>query len=379
MKFEEVYGRLERGGLSQAEAAEVLGVSERTFRRWRGRYEAEGAAGLYDRRLGRVSARRAPVDEVMQVLELFDTRYWDYGVKHLHETLVAEHGFGRSYNWLRITLQAHGRVRPAPRRGAHRRKRPRRPMVGMMLHQDGSRHAWVAGEMWDLIVTLDDATSEIYSAFFVAEEGTMSTFRALREVIADRGLFCSLYVDRGAHYWKTPEAGGKVDKDNPTQVGRALGQLGIELIAAYSPEARGRSERMFGTLQKRLPQELRVAGITTMAAANRFLREVYLPRHNAAFARRAAEAGSAFVPFAGTLDDVLCVHEERVVGNDNTVRYKNRTLQIPADRHRHHYVKATVRVHEYPDGRLAVFHGPRKLADYDAGGSLADIADRDAA
>ena len=372
MKFEEIYGRLRRGVLSQAEAAEVLGMSERTFRRWRTRYEAEGAEGLYDRRLGRVSARRAAVDEVVAVLELFDTRYWDFGVKHLYETLVAEHGLRRSYNWLRITLQAHGRIRPAPRRGAHRRKRPRRPMTGMMLHQDGSRHEWIAGETWDLIVTMDDATSEIYSAFFVAEEGTMSTFRGLHAVIAERGLFCSLYADRGSHYWHTPEAGGKVDKDNPTQVGRALAQLGIELIPAYSPEARGRSERMFGTLQKRLPQELRVAGITTMEAANRFLENVYLPRHNAAFARTPEDAGSAFVPFAGPLADILCVQEERRVGNDNTVRYENRVLQIPADRHRHHYVKATVRVHEYPDGTLAVFHGPRRLARYSAAGALLD-------
>ena len=379
MKFEEVYGRTRAGMLSQEEAAEILGISERTFRRWRGRFEADGADGLYDRRLGKVSARRAPVDEVMTVLELFDTRYWDFGVKHLHETLVAEHGFRRSYNWLRITLQAHGRVRPAPRRGAHRRKRPRRPMVGMMLHQDGSRHEWVAGEMWDLIVTMDDATSEISSAFFVAEEGTMSTFLGLEAVIAARGLFCSLYADRGSHYWHTPEAGGPVDKDNPTQVGRALAHLGIELIPAYSPEARGRSERMFGTLQKRLPQELRVAGITAMEAANRFLEEVYLPRHNACFARTPEDAGSAFVPFAGNLEDILCIQEERVVGNDNTVRYKNRTLQIPADRHRHHYVKATVRVHEYPDGGLAVFHGPRRLATYAADGSLVDGSDRQAA
>ena len=198
MKFEEVYGRARAGTLSQEEAAEILGVSERTFRRWRGRFEAEGADGLYDRRLGKVSARRAAVDEVMTVLELFDTRYWDFGVKHLHETLVTHHDFQRSYNWLRLTLQAHGRVRPAPRRGAHRRKRPRRPMIGMMLHQDGSRHEWLPGEMWDLIVTMDDATSEIYSAFFVAEEGTMSTFRALQAVIAERGLFCSLYADRGS-------------------------------------------------------------------------------------------------------------------------------------------------------------------------------------
>ena len=183
MKFEEVYGRTHRGGLSQAEAAEVLGVSERTFRRWRDRYEAEGADGLYDRRLGRLSARRAPVDEVARVLELFDTRYWDFTAKHFHEKLVADHGFKRSYNWLRLSLQAHGRRRAAPRRGAHRRKRPHRALPGMMLHQDGSSHEWVSGRWWDLIVTMDDATSDIYSAFFVAEEGTMSSFQGVSEAI----------------------------------------------------------------------------------------------------------------------------------------------------------------------------------------------------
>ncbi|MCP4244409.1 MAG: ISNCY family transposase [bacterium] len=379
MKFEDVYGRTYRGELSQQEAAEILGISERTFRRWRDRYQAEGAEGLYDRRLGRVSARRAGVDEVAALLRLFDTKYWDFTAKHLRDKLVAEHEFKRSYNWVRVTLQAHGRIAPAPRRGAHRRKRPRRPLVGMMLHQDGSTHQWVGDRYWDLIVTMDDASSEIYSAFFVAEEGTMSSFEALNEVVSAHGLFCSLYADRAAHYWHTPEAGGKVDKDNPTQVGRALEQLGIELIAAYSPQARGRSERMFGTLQKRLPQELRLAGITDMAAANRFLKEVYLPAHNARFARPAEDTGSAFVPFTGNLADILCVHEERVVGNDNTVRYKGRSLQIPADRHRHHYVKARVRVHEYPDGALAVFHGPRCLARYQADGSPIDTSDRQAA
>ena len=241
-----------------------------------------------------------------------------------------------------------------------------------MLHQDGSSHEWVAGQWWDLIVTMDDATSKVYSGFFVAEEGTMSTFRGLGEVIAENGLFCSLYADRASHYWHTPEAGGGVDKDNPTQVGRALAQLGIELIAAYSPQARGRSERMFGTLQKRLPQELRLAGIATMAEANRFLEELFWPAHNARFARPAADTGSAFVAFAGTLEDILCAQEDRVVAGDNTVRYKNRTLQIPADRHRHHYVKAQVRVHEYPDGHLAVFHGPRCLARYRADGETID-------
>ena len=243
------------------------------------------------------------------LLELFDTRYWDFNAKHFHEKLVAEHGVRRSYNWVRLTLQAHGRVRAAPRRGAHRRKRPRRALPGMMLHQDGSRHEWTPGRQWDLIVTLDDATSEVCSAFFVAEEGAMSSFRALHEVIAARGLFCSLYTDRGSHYFHTPEAGGKVDKDNPTQVGRALRQLGIEHIAAYSPEARGRSERMFATLQKRLPQELRLAAITDIDEANRFLQQVYLPGHNARFATPPEAEGSAFVPFAGALDDILCIHE----------------------------------------------------------------------
>ena len=341
MKFEEVYGRTHRGGLSQAEAAEVLGVSERTFRRWRDRYEAEGADGLYDRRLGRVSARRAPVDEVARVLELFDTRYWDLTAKHFHEKLVADHGFKRSYNWLRLSLQAHGRRRAAPMRGAHRRKRPRRALPGMMLHQDGSSHEWVPGRWWDLIVTMDDATSDIYSAFFVAEEGTMSSFQGVSEAIRAKGLFCSLYADRASHYWNTPEA-------------------------------RGRSERMFGTLQKRLPQELRLAGITDMAGANRFLKEVFLPQHNARFATPAEDQGTAFVPFTGALNDILCAQEDRVVAGDNTVRYKNRTLQIPADRHRHHYVKAQVRVHEYPDGHLAVFHGPRCLARYRADGETID-------
>ena len=220
-----------------------------------------------------------------------------------------------------------------------------------------------------MIVTLDDATSEVYSVFFVPEEGTMSTVRALGEVIGGRGLFCSFYTDRGSHYWHTPKAGGKVDKDNPTQVGRALAQLGIEPIAAYSPEARGRSERMFGTLQQRLPQALRLAGITTMDEANRFLVETFWPAHNARFAVSAEDAGSAFVPFAGDLADILCIQDDRVVGNDNTVRYKGLTLQIPADRHRYHYAKATVRVHEYPDASLAVLHGLRCLARFDANGS----------
>jgi hypothetical protein len=314
-----------------------------------------------------------PVDRIEWVLEQFRTRYFDLTVKHFHEQLVAEHGFALGYTWTKRVLQDAGLVRRAPRRSAHRRKRPRRPLPGMLLFQDGSRHAWLAGQpALDLIVTMDDATSEVYSAFLVDEEGTASSFRGLAEVIERHGLFCALYTDRGSHYFFTPKAGGKVAKQPPTQVGRALAQLGIDHIPAYSPEARGRMERLFGTLQQRLPQELRLAGITTIEAANRFLAERFVPAHNARFAVKAAEAGSAFVPFAGDLAEILCVQEERLVGNDNCVRYQGLSLQIPAQRHRHHFVKVKVRVHAYADGRLAVFHGPRCLARYQPDGSLSE-------
>lgn len=371
MRFEELYGRRLRRELTMAEAAEMLGVTERTFRRWSGRYDAEGAEGLQDRRLGRASARAVPVDEALRMVTLYETRYTGWTVKHFHEHWHAEHGGTRSYTWTKKTLQAAGRVTRAPRRGAHRKKRPRKPLPGMMLHQDGSTHEWVPGCQWDLIVTMEDATSEIYSAFFVEEEGTRSSFRGLREVIEAKGLFSSLYTDRGSHYWYTEEAGGKVDKTRLTQVHRALQQVGITLIPAYSPEARGRSERVFRTLQDRLPKELALAGITEMAAANRYLAERLLPAHNQRFAVPAPETGTAFVPWIGpALAEILCVQEERVVAKDNTVRYQGKSLQIPQDPHRFHYVKVTVRVHEYPDGTLAVFHGPRCLARYQADGRL---------
>ena len=245
------------------------------------------------------------------------------------------------------------------------RKRERKPLIGMMLHQDGSRHEWLARQQHDLIVTLDDATGEIYSAFLVDEEDTMSSLLAVAEVITEHGLFNSLYTDRGSHYWHTPKAGGQVDRNNPTQFGRALRQLGIEMIPAYSPEARGRSERAFRTLQDRLPKELQAAGITTLAQANRFLQRAFIRAYNREFAVPAAEHGSAFVPWVGSnLKDILCLQEERVVRPDNCVTYQNRLLHIPADRHRCHYVKAKVRVHEYPDRSLAIFHGPRCLARY---------------
>ena len=371
MRFEEVYARRQRRELTMVEAAEILGITDRTFRRWRARYEAGGAKGIEDRRLSRTSARAVSVDEAQRMVTLYETQYRGWTVKHFHERWQAAHGGTRSYTWTKNKLQAAGHVARAPRRGAHRTKRPRMPLPGMLLHQGGSTHEWVPGCQWDLIVTMDDATSELYSAFFVDEEGTMSSFRGLQEVIETKGLFSSLCTDRGSHYWYTEETGGKVDKTRLTQVHRALQQLGITLIPAYSPEARGRSERTFRTLQDRLPKELTLAGITEMAAANQYLSTQFLPVHNQRFAVPAAEAGTAFVPWSGTgLAEILCVQEDRVVANDDTVGYQGVSLQIPPHRHRFHYVNVTVRVHEYPNGTLAVFHGPRCLARYDAEGQL---------
>src|SRR5271170_1361938 len=292
--FLNVLDRWESAELNQEEAAELLGVSERTFRRWTRRYEEEGE-------------------------RLYRERYQGFTVKHFHEHLVQDHGFGWGYTWTKLHLQWMGVVAKAPRKGAHRRKRERRPLPGT-----------------------------IYSAFLTEEEGTASTFRALKEVFGKHGLPMSLYTDRGAHYFHTPKAGGEIDRGHPTQVGRALEQLGVEHIGAYSPQARGRSERAFGTLQDRLVNELALAGITDIAAANAFLREVYLPAHNARFAVLPAGEGSAFTPIPGVdLDEILCVEEERQVGHDNCVSYRTLKLQIPQSPMRPHFVKARVKVHIY--------------------------------
>ena len=367
MRFEEVYAGWQGKRLTQQEAGELLGVSERTFRRQIGRFEADGMDGLIDRRMAQVSSRRAPVDVVLGVVRLYGSDYLGWNVKHFHTWYEREHGGRRSYSWVKNTLQEAKLVVRAKARGKHRKKRERKPLPGMMVHQDASTHEWVPEQMWDLVVTMDDATSEHTSMFFCAEENTDSSFHGIGQTIARHGLFCSLYTDRGSHYFHTSKAGGKVDKVNLTQVGRALKQLGIEHIAAYSPEARGRSERAFDTHQERLPRELAKAGITGMDAANRYLEQVYMPNHNAEFALPALEGGSAFVPYIGTaLPDILCTQFERTVENDNCVSFEGRKLQILASSTRAHYVKTQVRVHRYVDGTLALFHGPRKLAAYDA-------------
>jgi transposase len=370
-RFQEAFEQYEKHRLSSEEAGELLGMSGRNFRRLCVRYEEDGIEGLRDRRLGKVSPRRAPGRELERMHALYRERYSDFTVKHFHEQLVKRHGYKLCYTVTKASLQAAGLVAKARRRSAHRKKRERRPLPGMLLFQDGSTHRWIAGlgRDLDLVVTLDDATSAICSALLVEQEGTMSSFLGLAETITRHGLFGALYTDRGGHYFVTPKDARKVDKTQPTQVGRALCQLGITHIPSYSPQGRGRMERAFGTLQKRLPQELRLARIKTVAAANRYLRDRFVPDYNARFAVPAAEPGSAFVPYAGRpIEDVLCVQEDRVVGADNCVSFARRSLQIPPQGHRRHYVRATVRVHQYPDGSLAIFDGPRCIARFDPKG-----------
>ena len=377
MRFEEAYDGWKRGRLTQEEAARLLGVCDRTYRRYLVRYDEQGMEGLVDRRLGQISHRSAPVDEIIALADLYNHRYQGFTVKHFYSWYQRSHGGIRSYTWVKNTLQGKGLVPKASRKGTHRKQRPRAPYIGMMLHQDGSTHEWVPGKLWDLIVTMDDATSKHYSMFFVDEEGTQSSFQGVNEVIDKHGLFASFYSDRGSHYWYTPEAGGKVDKENLTQFGRAMRHLGIEMIPAYSPEARGRSERAFRTHQDRLVKELALAGITEMKQANAYIRDVYMPAYNDEFALSPEEPASMFVPWAGTpIEDILCEQYERTVGNDNCVKFDGITLQIQPDKFRFHYVKVKVRVHRYPNGKLAIFHGHRKLASFNSQGKEVSTLDK---
>jgi transposase len=313
MKVEEVLLRANAGKIMWWQAAEIIGISDRQLRRRRKRYEVSGYDGLLDRRRGLPSSKRVPQAQAKQVLDLYREQYFDLNVRHFHEKLSEEHQIGLSYTWVKQALQGAGLVKRKSKRGVHRKRRERRPLPGMMLHIDGSHHQWFQDERWhDLIVILDDATSEIYYAQLVKEESTSTVMVALRSVIKREGLFCTLYSDRGAHFWYTPKSGGKVDRERPTQVGRALKELGVQMIPAYSPQARGRSERSFSTWQGRLPQELRLHDVGTLEAANAFLATQYVAEFNRKFKVPEPQRGTAFLPCPRRdLDLVFSQHFER--------------------------------------------------------------------
>ncbi|HEY7305423.1 MAG TPA: ISNCY family transposase [Bryobacteraceae bacterium] len=367
MKLQEVLLRAMAKKITWWQAAEIIGVTDRTMRRWRERLEEHGYNGLADGRKGKPSFRRVALKTCEEVLRLYQEKYFDLSMLHFHEKLREEHGIELSYTWVQQALQGAGLVKRRGRHGPHRRRRERRPLPGMLLHIDGSKHRWFSDERWyDLLVILDDATSEIYYAQVVEEESTRTVMAALREVIERKGLFCALYSDRGSHFFWTPKAGERVDKQRLTQVGRAMKELGIQMIPAYSAQARGRCERNFGTWQGRLPQELRLAGISSMQEANQFLRERYLAEFNAKFAVPAKERGSAFRKASRSdLDWIFSIQTERVVAQDNTIGFRDQVWQLEKTRWRYSLAGCTVTVYEHLDGRISVRYGPHLVASWD--------------
>jgi len=371
MKLQEVILRAMAKKISWGQAAHIAHLSDRQLRRMRWRYENQGYDGLLDRRRGVPSERRVPVALVEQVLSLYREKYYDLNVQHFHEKLNEQHGIALSYTWVKLALQGAGLVAKERKRGVHRKRRERRPLPGMLLHIDGSKHRWFQDDRWyDLIVILDDATSEIYYAQLVDEESTATVMAGLREVVEHKGLFCALYSDRGGHFWLTPSAKGKVDRQRLTQVGRALHDLGIQMIPAYSPQARGRSERNFSTWQGRLPQELRLRGIRAVAEANRFLRTEYIAEFNRRFQVPAAQKGSSFTPCRRRdLDLIFSLQFERTVNRDNTISFQNLNLQIEKVAWRGTLAGCNVRVHQHLDGTLSITYGPQRLGHYTSQGT----------
>src|ERR1700689_5773645 len=359
MKVQDVMLQAMAKKITWWQAAEILGISDRHMRRWRERYVEQGYNGLLDRRRGQPSRRRVPVATVEKVFALYREKYFDLNVQHFHEKLQAEHGIELSYTWVKQALQGAGLVARGRKRGAHRKRRERRPLPGMLLHIDGSRHQWFQDERWyDLIVILDDATREIYYAQLVQEESTQTVMVALREVIERRGLFCALYSDRGSHFWLTPKAGQKVDQARVTQVGRALQELGVQMIPAYSPQARGRSERNFSTWQGRLPQELRLRGIRTLEGANKFLNDHYIAEFNRRFTVPAAQRGTAFISCRNrNFEMIFTQRYERTVDRDNTVCFNNLAIQIDKVNWRGTLAGCTAIVHQHLDRTLSITHG----------------------
>ena len=360
------------GKLTWTQAADVLGITPRHMRRLRTEYREHGIEAFHDKRGVKPRRKRIKEETVELICRLKEDVYGDFSVQHFYEKLTEEHSVQISYSWTLRILQEAGIVKKARSRGRYFRKRERRPMRGMMLHMDGSTHEWIPElPMWDLIAVLDDADGKLLYAQFFEEEGTLSTFAALKHVLKKHGRFCELYHDRGSHFGRTSKAGKRPDDEQNGQVTRALKALGIRQIFGNTPQARGRGERAFGTIQGRLPQELRVNGIKTYRDANVFLEKEFIRSFNRRFTVRPRVPEVAFVPMAGiNLDLLLSIQHERTVKNDNTVQFLGTILQLPSTRTRHHYARCPVLVHELTKGTLAVTYQGSLVAEYTTDGEL---------
>ncbi|HMH50748.1 MAG TPA: ISNCY family transposase [Candidatus Acidoferrum sp.] len=373
MKVQEVIVRVLAGKLTWLQAATILGRSPRSIRRMRWKFEHYGYAGLFDRRRQTPSPKRAPLAEVQRLLALYRDRYQGFNVRHFHQLARRQHGVRFCYAFVKKALQTAGLVPKQRPRGRHRRRREPRACFGELLHLDGSRHHWLAlvPEQWlTMLVVVDDATKQIlYAQLQEGGESVAAIMTALRAVLQGYGVPMALYTDRAHWAAHTPTAGGAVDPRRPTQVGRALARLGVEHILGYSPQARGRSERANRTLQGRLVNELRLANITTVAAANRYLRERFLPAFNAEFARPPRDPDSAFVPVGAVdFEQILCVEDERVVGRDNVVSADRLPLQLAKQPGRRTCAGLRVVVRHHLNGQHSVWYGGRCLGRFTAHG-----------
>lgn len=367
MKVQEVILRAMSGQIHWIQAAEILGISDRQMRRWKRRYEIYGYDGLYDRRRKVPSPKRAPLETVEKVLRLYREKYFDFNMSHFYDKLRKEYHIHLSYNWVRLALEGAGLIEKRQRRSVHRKRRARKPLVGMMMHMDGSPHDWFGDvSEYDMVTLSDDANNELYDIALVDEEDSHTCMDMIRNVVKRKGIFCSLYTDRASHFFLTKKAGEDVSKDNLTQIGRALTELGIQHIPSYSPQARGRSERLNQTLQGRIPQELRMRGIKTREDANKYLKTEYLKEHNRRFAVKSEKTGSAFMPVPKTMDidKIFCFKHERTVNNDNTISFNNRILQIGPSELRISFAKCRVTVYEHLDGSITVGYGPHMIGYY---------------
>jgi transposase len=370
MRLQEVMLKAISGELHWFRAAEILGMSPRGLRRWRERYERHGYDGLFDRRRRAPSPRRVPLAEVERLLRLYRARYAGFNVRHFHGIWRREHGGTWSYSFVKQALQTAGLVTKHRARGRHRRRRAPRACFGELLHIDGSRHQWLArrpGEWSVLIALVDDATKRVLYAQLWAGESTVAIMSALREVITTQGIPMALYSDRAHWAFHTPQANGPVQRQQLTQVGRALAQLGIEHIPAYSPQARGRSERLNRTFQDRLVNELRVAKATTLVAANAYLRDRFIPDYNATFGCAPADPASAFVPLGhADLEQILCHQEARVVARDNTVTFDGRPFQLARQPGRRSCAGLRVTIRRHLTGAYSIWAGSRRLGTFPA-------------
>lgn len=367
MKLQEVILMAMSGRINWIQAAEIMNISGRQMRRWKNRYEQQGYDGLYDRRKKYPSPKRVSFNTLERVLRLYREKYFDFNISHFYDKLRNHHNITLSYNWVRLALQGAKLVKKRTRRDKHRKRRPRKPLIGMMLHMDGSPYDWFGdGIDYDIVALSDDANNRLYDIEIVPEEDSRTCMSLLKNTVEKHGIFCSLYTDRASHFFLTKKAGETVAKDHLTQVGRALAELGIKQIPSYSPQARGRSERLNETLQGRIPQELRLRKIKTLKEANKYLKTEYLKEHNKRFNVKPEEQGTAFVklPKDTGLDRIFCFKHERTVNNDNTISFNNRVFQIGPSQLRISFAKCKVTLYEYLDSSIAIGYGPHILGYY---------------